>query len=244
MMRFASTPVVLRAAFAVALLGATAMLLPARAADKAAATDDKSYLYFRPAPEATTSVLSPSLRLSTPLLGLRPAETALSPSLTFSPSGKARDASKGMSLQLRSRMQPGRTQQIGVTSVQPSAYDFNVALGFQGFAVDAGVARTAEATRTLSQAVNFGLSYGDADWRTRLSVSDETLRPDPLLSLGLLEPQRALAFELGSSVKLASNWALTGGIRYAIGQSMTAIRLNDPNQPNNRSVFVGTAFSF
>ncbi len=231
-------------ALACGLLCSTAVLLPARAAEKAASKDDKSYLYFRPAPEATTSILSPVLRATTPVLGFRPADTSLTPSLTFSLSGKAKDAHKGMSVQLRSRMQTGKAEQIGLSSVQTSAYDFNVALGFQGFALDAGVARTAEATRTLSEAVNLGLSYGGADWRTRLSVSDEIMRPDPLLNLGLTAPQRALAFELGSSVKLAPGWALSGGIRYAIGQSMTAIRLNDPNQPNNRSVFIGTAFSF
>jgi hypothetical protein len=231
-------------AMACVLLCSTAALVPARAAEKAASKDEKSYLYFRPAPEATTSILSPASRLATPLLGLRPAETSLAPSLTFSPSGKAKEPSKGVSLQLRSRVQTGKADQLGLAGMPASAYDFNVALGFQGFALDAGVARTAEATRTLSEAVNLGLSYGGADWRTRLSVTDETLRPDPLYNLGLSAPQRALAFELGSSVKLAPNWALTGGIRYAIGQSMTAIRLNDPAQPNSRSVFVGTAFNF
>jgi hypothetical protein len=234
-------------AVTLALLCTTAVAVPLRAADKVAdkaAKDEKTYLYFRPAPEATTSVLSPATRFNTPLLGLRPSETSVTPSLTFSPFGKAKDANKGMSLQLRSRLQSGKAEQIGQSRVAASAYDFNVALGFQGFALDAGVARTAEATRTLSEAVNLGLSYGGKDWRTRLSVSDEKMRPDPLLTLGLTEPQRAVAFEFGSSVMLTPNWALSGGVRYAIGQSMTAIRLNDPNQPNNRSIFVGTAFTF
>jgi hypothetical protein len=224
---------------AVLLSFATAMCAPVRAADKAA-RDEKSYLYFRPAPVATSSFLTPT----SPLIGLRAPEANITPQLTFSPTGKAKDATKGMSLQLRSHLQAAKPNQLDLNRPQPLAYDINLALGFRGFAIDAGVVRAAEATRTLSQAVNLGLSYGGEDWRTRLSVSDEKTLAESAQSLGLNQPQRALAFELGSSVQLAPNWALSGGIRYAIGQSMTSIRLNDPNQPNNRSVFVGTAFNF
>jgi hypothetical protein len=231
------------ATFTGALLSITAVGLmlcaPVLAADKAVG-DEKSYLYFRPAPVATSSFLSPTL----PLLGMRAPETNIAPQLTFSPTGKAKDVTKGVSLQLRSRLQTAKADQIDLNRPQPSAYNVNLALGFRGFAVDAGVARTAEATHTLSEAVNLGLSYGGKDWRTRLSVSDEKRLAESALSLGVSQPQRALAFELGSSLQLAPNWALSGGIRYAIGQSMTAIRLSDPNQPNNRSVFVGTAFNF
>jgi hypothetical protein len=232
------------AAFA-ALLSFTAAAGPVLAADKALKDDkDKSYLYFRPAPAATSSLLSPAARATSPLLGMRGPESSVEPLITFSPLGKAKDANKGVSLQLRSHLQAAKAETLGSSFAQPSTYDFNLALGFQGFAVDAGVARTAEATRTLSEAVNLGLSYGGKDWRTRLSVSDEKLLADSARNLGLTKPQRALAFEFGSSMQLAPNWALSGGIRYAIGQSMTSIRLNDPSQPNNRSVFVGTAFSF
>jgi hypothetical protein len=227
------------------LLSTAAVAAPAYAADKAARDDkDSSYLYFRPAPAATSSLLTSAPRATSPLLGLRTAEPNQAPLITFSPTGKARDANKGVSLQLRSHLQLGKVEALGSSFVQPSVYDFNLALGFQGFAVDAGVARTAESTRTLSEAVNLGLSYGGKDWRTRLSVTDEKQLADSVRGLGLAKPQRALAFELGSSVQLAPNWALSGGIRYAIGQSMTSIKLNDPSQPNNRSVFVGTAFNF
>jgi hypothetical protein len=232
------------AIFAALLLFTTAAR-PVLAANKAPRDEkDKSYLYFRPAPAATSSLISPALRATSPLLGMRAPESSVEPLITFSPLGKANDANKGMSLQLRSHLQTGKVETIGSSFAQPSTYDFNLAFGFQGFAVDAGVARTAEATRTLSEAVNLGLSYGGKDWRTRLSVSDEKLLADSARNLGLTKPQRALAFEFGSSLQLAPNWALSGGIRYAIGQSMTSIRLNDPNQPNNRSIFVGTAFSF
>ncbi len=228
---------------ACALLCLTVAALPVVAADKPA-REEKSYLYFRPAPEATSSLLGAPARAVSPLLGMHTPETNLTPLMTFSPSGKAKEANKGVSLQLRSRLLAGKPEQMGLSVVQPATYDFNLALGFRGFAVDAGVARTTEATRTLSEAVNLGLSYGGKDWRTRLSVSDEKQLADSRLVYGLSEPQRALAFELANSVQLAPNWALTGGIRYAIGQSMTQIRLSDPNQPNNRSVFLGTAFSF
>jgi hypothetical protein len=226
-----------------ALLCGTAMVAPVRAAEKLV-KDEKSYLYFRPAPEATSSFLNPAARGTSPLFGLRTAETAAAPSLVFSSVAKGKDVNKGVSLQLRSHLLPSRIEPLNQTTIQPMAYDFNLALGFKGFAVDAGVLRTAEATRTLSEAVNLGLSYGGKDWRTRVSVSDEKRLAESASSPGLTQPQRALAFELGSSVQLAPNWALSGGIRYAIGQSMTQIRLNDPTQPNNRSVFVGTAFNF
>jgi hypothetical protein len=227
------------------LLSVTAVAAPAYPADKAARDDkDLSYLYFRPAPAATSSSLNSAPRVTSPLLGLRTPEPNQAPLVTFSPTGKAKESNKGVSLQLRSHLQPGKTETFGTSFIQPSVYDFNLAIGFQGFAVDAGVARTAEATRTLSEAVNLGLSYGGKEWRTRLSVTDEKQLADSARSLGLTKPQRALAFEFGSSLQLAPNWALSGGIRYAIGQSMTSIRLNDPSQPNNRSVFVGTAFSF
>lgn len=218
---------------------------PAYASDKVMGDDkDSSYLYFRPAPAATSSLLTSPTRATSALLGLRTPEPNQAPLITFSPTGKARDANKGVSLQLRSHLQLGKVEALGTSFVQPSVYDFNLAVGFQGFAVDAGVARTAESTRTLSEAVNLGLSYGGKDWRTRLSVTDEKQLAESVRSLGLAKPQRALAFEFGSSVQLAPNWALSGGIRYAIGQSMTSIKLNDPSQPNNRSVFVGTAFNF
>jgi hypothetical protein len=219
---------------------------PVLAADKILKDDKdtKSYLYFRPAAAATSSLLSPALSGAAPLLGAHVQELSVEPLVTFSPLGKAKDANKGISLQLRSRLQTGKAESIGNSFAQPSSYDFNMALGFQGFTVDAGIARTAEAAHTLSEAVNLGLSYGGSDWRTRLSVSDEKLMAVSARNLGLTTPQRALAFEFGSSMLLTPNWALSGGVRYAIGQSMTSIRLNDPNQPNSRSVFVGTAFSF
>jgi hypothetical protein len=239
-----SQQAIARTAFA-ALLSFTAAAGSVQAADKSAKDDkDKFYLYFRPAPAATSSLLSPAPRATTPLLGMRATDTNIEPLITFSLLGKAKDANKGVSLQLRSHLQAGKVEPVGSSFAQPSTYDFNLALGFQGFALDAGVARTAEATRTLSEAVNLGLSYGGKDWRTRVSVSDEKLMADSARNLGLTKPQRALAFEFGSSMQLAPNWALSGGIRYAIGQSMTSIRLNDPSQPNNRSVFVGTAFNF
>ncbi len=227
------------------LLSAIAVASPAYAADKSTRDDkDSPYLYFRPAPAATSSLLNQTTRATAPLLGLNTAESNQAPLITFSPTGKAKDANKGVSLQLRSHLYPGKTESAGTSFAQPTVYDFNLALGFQGFAVDAGVARTAEATRTLSEAVNLGLSYGGKDWRTRLSVTDEKQLAESVRSLALTKPQRALAFEFGSSLQLAPNWALSGGIRYAIGQSMTSIKLNDPNQPNSRSVFVGTAFNF
>jgi hypothetical protein len=244
MFKASSRQITICAAFAV-LLSLSAAAGPALAADKAAKDDkDKSYLYFRPAPAATSSLLSPAPRTTSPLLGLRGVDTSMEPLITFSPLGKAKEANKGVSLQLRSHLQAGKVEPVGSSFAQPSIYDFNLAVGFQGFALDAGMARTAEATRTLSEAVNLGLSYGGKDWRTRLSVSDEKRMAETARNLGVTTPQRALAFEFGSSMQLAPNWALSGGIRYAIGQSMTSIRLNDSSQPNNRSVFVGTAFNF
>ena len=227
--------------------GSLAQASDSRTSDKPV-KGEKTYLYFRPAPAATSSLQYGTARPSAsdlPEAMSLPGRLNDNGSvLTLSPSGKANEAGRGVQLQLRSRVQPGSNGQTGATSLQPSAYDVNVALGLGSFALDAGLSRTAEANRILSQGVNLGLSYGSLDWRTRLSVSDQRLLPDPLTNFGLVEPARALAFELGSSYRLSSRWAISGGVRYAVGQPFNNQLPKDGKQPETRAVFVGTAFSF
>jgi hypothetical protein len=224
------------------------LLAPASlwAADKPAkGRDERSYVYFRPAPVATSSALVARQALSDSpellSLGSRITEAPAS-SLTLSPNGKGNDATRGVSLQLRSRVQAGAAQS-GAT-LQPSAVDVNVALGYQGFALDAGLNRTTEANRVLSRGVNLGLSYKASDWWTRLSVSEMELLPDPLTNFGLLQPSRSLAFELGSSLQLSSRWAITGGLRYALADPNATAPKVGGKKPETKAVFVGTAFNF
>ena len=238
---------------AAALLACAATLAaPGYAASKHDAKSEKSekaerpYLYFRPAAVATSS--QPSSRATQSDM---PEALSLSSRMpdagdalvSFAPNGKAADPGKSVALQLRSKILPGNA---GVAGAVPkaSAYDVNVALAYYGFAIDAGLSRTAEANRILSQGVNLGLSYGVGDWRTRLSVSDQRLQPDPLTNFGLVEASRALAFELGSSYRLSSRWAISGGVRYAIGQPFDALSADPSRQEKSKAVFVGTAFSF
>lgn len=226
---------------ALAVLMGTATAAPKETsiAKEGKAKSAEPYLYFRPAPVATSSILSLSrlteFASADAFGGTRGLEESKTLTL-FSSAGKGAEAAKGVSVQVRSRMTPvpGRT----ATAV----YDISAALGFRGFGLDAGMTRATESSHLFAQAMGVGLSYGGPDWLTRLSVSEQRFMPDPLANFGLIEPRRALSFEWGSHLQLTPSWALNSSIRYAIGQSMTSI---DPSQTNRtRAVFVGAAFTF
>lgn len=171
---------------------------------------------------------------------------AMERSFRFTPSGQA-DNRKALSLGVATRLLAAQADRSRAAPVQdlvvvPSAYNVDLSLAWQGFAVSGGFAHVERPLQMpalggpLRDAVNLGLSYGGRNWRTRLSGTAEQ---GNLLSFSPL--QRRYSVELGGQFLLAPRLSLTGGLRYRLAPDHPS--LFDPNR-DDRSVYLGTALAF
>lgn len=238
-----------------------------------AAAANGPYLYFRPLPTAARSRQAPSSvdvdALSTftpPSLDVRQgARGAEAPAaarrlstrsqtrqsgFTFTPSGRASDL-RALSISVVAETvadQPLSLRAGERLAVQQPPTGANVALavGYRGFAVEAGFAQLSEASRPLSRGVDLGLSYSGADWKTSLHVIGQDFGVDPLTQVAPFATQRSYSVELGAAYQLSSSVALTGGMRYAISTQRPAygFQVREQGEQRSGSVFLGTAVSF
>lgn len=135
--------------------------------------------------------------------------------------------------------------------VAPAAYSVDLAVGWRSFAVSGGYARsdssaTLPAALALSltprrEALDAGVSYRGASWKTSLQVAAED---GPPLLLGPSTPpsssltERRYSVEVGGAYLLTPQLSVSGGVKYK-----TILSPTDPLR-RDQGVYLGTAFTF
>lgn len=165
----------------------------------------------------------------------------------FTPSGKS-DSRRALSFGMTSRVvaptvdtSKAAAVPAEVASLAPAAYNVDLAVGWRNFAVSGGYSRSDTLGGTLPtsltprrDAVDVGVSYRGASWKTSLQIASESgtpilLSPTPL--------DRQYSVELGAAYLLTPSLSLNGGVRYKqTGVTDPAFR--------DRGVYLGTALSF
>lgn len=173
----------------------------------------------------------------------------------FTPSGKAdnrRAFSVGVTARVvapaidTSRAAAVPVEVAAVTPTVPAAYNVDLSVGWRNFAVSGGYARSdtpaalALPLAPRREAVDVGVSYRGASWKTSVQIAAET---GPSLLLGPLAPvspvlDRRYSVEVGGAYSLTPQLSVSGGLKYKTPLLATE------RQTRDQSVYLGTAFTF
>ena len=170
----------------------------------------------------------------------------------FTPSGKT-DNRRAFSIGVTSRIVAAVTDTsraaapVEPSVATPAAYNVDLAVGWHNFAVSGGYSRSETLGGTLPtsltprrDAVDVGVSYRGASWKTSLQVAAESGAPIQLTTTpsapSLLD--RRYSVEFGGAYSLTPQLAVTGGLRYK-----ATVNPVDPLR-HDQGVYLGTAFSF
>lgn len=179
----------------------------------------------------------------------------------FTPSGKV-DNRRAFSIGVTSRVaaavvDTSRAAAVPVevaaaAPIAPAAYNVDLAAGWRGFAVSGGYARsdsTAALPQALSlslaaprrEAVDAGVSYRGASWKTSIQVAAEegpALLLNPLAGASPTSIDRRYSLDVGGAYLLSPRLSVTGGVnvKQTVGPS-------DPLR-RDQGVYLGTAFTF
>ena len=178
----------------------------------------------------------------------------------FTPSGKV-DSRRAFSVGVTSRVvapvvdtsrAAAVPAEVAAATPAPAAYNVDLGVGWRSFAVSGGYARN-DSTGALPQAlslslatprreaVDAGLSYRGASWKTSIAVAAEegpALLLNPLASLSPTAIDRRYSLEVGGAYSLTPQLSVTGGLKYKETVSPT-----DPLR-RDQAVYLGTAFTF
>ncbi len=175
----------------------------------------------------------------------------------FTPSGKI-DSRRAFSLGVTSRVTApvvdttrAAAVPVEVAATAPAAYNIDLGVGWRNFAVSGGYARSdaSEALPTAlslsttahREAVDAGVSYRGASWKTSVQVAAEegpALLLSPLTGATPTEIDRRYSLEVGGAYSLTPQLSVTGGVKYKATLSPT-----DPLR-RDQAVYLGTAFTF
>ncbi len=179
----------------------------------------------------------------------------------FTPSGKV-DSRRAFSVGVTSRVtapvvDTSRAAAVPVEVAQatptvPAAYNVDLAVGWHNFAVSGGYARSdtfGALPQALSlslasprrEAVDAGVSYRGASWKTSLQIAAEegpSLLLSPLASPTPSLVERRYSVEVGGAYLLTPRLSVNGGLKYKETLSPT-----DPLR-RDQAVYLGTAFTF
>jgi hypothetical protein len=236
---------------------AGAALLCAGAAEAASTT--KSRLQ----PQVTTETEAAGFRVkSQPLAALQPITLDVS-RFAFTAPGRvassrvqtvergfsftpARNASRGVSVGMTARSvvpsvdRSAALSQPADAGLKPAGYNFDLSVGYRGFAVSGGVSRvdTGIGGRS-SEGVDVGLSYAARNWKTGILASAERENVYLLPRGGTPDPRYAV--EASGAFALSPQISLGGSLRYRLApQTPTPL---DPNR-DDRAVMLGGAVAF
>ena len=176
----------------------------------------------------------------------------------FTPSGKV-DNRRAFSVGVTSRVvapvvDTSRAAAVPaeVAAAVPAAYNVDLAAGWRGFAVSGGYARS-ESTGALPQAlslsltsprreaVDAGVSYRGASWKTSIQVAAEegpALLLNPLAGATATSIDRRYSLDVGGAYSLTPQLSVNGGVKVK--------QIVGPADPLRRDegVYLGTAFTF
>ena len=174
----------------------------------------------------------------------------------FTPSGKI-DSRRAFSIGITTRVvapvaDASRAAAVPVetaaaTAVKPAAYNVDLAVGWRNFAVSGGYARSEGLGGPLTslvphrEAVDVGVSYRGASWKTSVQVAAEqgsSLLLGPVASPGSAPLDRRYSLEVGGAYLLTPQLSVNGGVKYK-----TPLGASDP-LPRDQSVYLGTALTF
>ena len=178
----------------------------------------------------------------------------------FTPSGKV-DSRRAFSVGVTSRVTAPVVDtsraaavpvEVAAATPAPAAYNVDLAAGWHNFAVSGGYARndsTAGLPPALSlslaaprrEAVDAGLSYRGASWKTSVAVAAEegpALLLNPLASMSPTTIDRRYSLEVGGAYLLTPRLSVTGGLKYK--ETVSPV---DPLR-RDQAVYLGTAFTF
>lgn len=170
----------------------------------------------------------------------------------FTPSGKV-DSRRAFSVGVTSRVvapavdtSRAAAVPVEIVAATPVAYNVDLAVGWHNFAVSGGFSRAEAFAGTLPsalaphrEAVDVGLSYRGASWKTSVQVAAESGPPlllTPLAPAALLDHHYSV--EVGGAYLLTPQLSVTGGVKYKATVSPTDPLVRD------HSVYLGTAFTF
>ena len=159
---------------------------------------------------------------------------------SFTPS---RSGKPGVSLAMTARtVVPSAPERAAATDgdFAPSGYNFDLAVGYKGFALSGGVSRTDTGIGGRSrEGVDVGLGYGARNWNAGVLASAERQSTYLLPRLGAADPLYSL--EARGALELSPQISLGGSLRYR-----TAPDHPTPLDPNkdDRAVMLGGAVAF
>lgn len=172
-------------------------------------------------------------------------QTLSSSGFRFTPSGQT-ESRRALSLGVAARVATPMVDRSKAAApvdefVVPRGYGVNVSLDWQGFAVDTGYSHaeptlTAPVAGQMTDALNLGLSYGGAKWRTRVEGTAEQSQP-----LAFAPLSRRYSLELGGAYRLAPRFSVTGGVRYRIAPEPPSLLIPDKD---DQAVYFGTRIAF
>jgi hypothetical protein len=164
----------------------------------------------------------------------------------FTPSGQS-DNRKALSLGVSTRVVAAATDHSRAAppaeaiAALPTAYNVDVSLAWQGFAVSTGYSSLQPASTALlsggrRDSVDLGISYRGKNWKTSLMGTAEQ---GSLLMFAPLE--RRYSVELGGAYLVRPRLSVTGGVRYKLAP--VAPSLLDPDRAD-QAVYLGTNIAF
>lgn len=175
-------------------------------------------------------------------------------SFTPSAGGTGRGVSLGMTArnvapatQIASAAQSGSAAQRTAAAaapidagIAPAGYNFDLSVGYRGFAVSGGVMKVDTGVGGRStEGVDVGLSYGARNWRTGIHATAE--RDSLYLTPRSGTPDPRYAVEASGALALSPQLSLGGSVRYRLApENPTPL---DPNK-DDRAVFLGGAVAF
>lgn len=176
------------------------------------------------------------------------AASAQERTFRFTPSGKTNDR-KALALGVTSRV----VRAVAPESARPaeietaSAYNFDVSVGFNGFAISGGYSRLDSMLQDGREGVDLGLSYRGGRWKTALQLNAEHDADGWTNPLSL---DKRYTVELGGAYALSSRLSVLGGVRYqmmepdASGRYLLRGGEKLSNEGNAGAVYLGTSISF
>lgn len=162
-------------------------------------------------------------------------------SFTFTPARTGRNGvSVGISTAATVAPTAATAAATAASGQLPSAYNFDLSVGYRGFALSGGLSRADGGLAGRDQeAVNVGIGYDARRWRAGVSAMAE--RSFPNLLPDALSPDSRYAVEARGALDLTSRISLGGSLRYrAAPQHPTPL---DPNR-DDRAVMLGGAVTF
>lgn len=166
-------------------------------------------------------------------------------SFTPSATGAGRGVSLGMTARNIAASAPTAQRTAAAAApidsgIAPAGYNFDLSVGYRGFAVSGGVTKvdTGIGGRS-SEGVDVGLSYAARNWQTGVHATAERESLYSLPRGGLPDPRYAV--EASGALVLSPQISLGGSVRYRLApENPTPL---DPNK-DDRAVFLGGAVAF